>query len=121
MFKLTASLASLLFSANLTAQTWIEGSNGQRYLLGDELVSTTAEAYYYCTSKGLTPANAAQMRRALLQGNITVDFISVPVSEDAKLPFIKDKHWIAKHEQRRIRIRNSSSFDSALPLCVGNK
>ncbi len=121
MFKLTALMAPLLFSANLTAQTWIEGSNGQRYLLGDQLVSTTAEAYYYCKSKGLAPANAAQMRRALRHGKFTVDFISVAVSEDSGLPFIKDKYWIAKHEERRIRIRNSSSFDSALPLCVAGE
>ena len=119
MLKPTAILAPLFFSAHLSAQTWIEDAQGQRYLLGDQLVSTTTEAYNYCTSKGLTPANVAQMRRALRQGKVTVDFVSVAVSEDAKTPFIKDKHWIAKHEQGRIRVRNSSSFDSALPLCAG--
>ena len=90
MLKRTAILAPLFFSAHLSAQTWIEDAQGQRYLLGDQLVSTTTEAYNYCTSKGLAPANVAQMRRALRQGKVTVDFVSVPVSEDAKTPFIKD-------------------------------
>ena len=52
MLKRTAILAPLLFSAHVSAQTWIEDAQGQRYLLGDQLVSTTTEAYNYCSSKG---------------------------------------------------------------------